>query len=36
MTWELPASHLEKVVEKIELRAASTNSVPLVFAITVE
>ena len=35
-TWDLPESHQGEIVQTIELRGGSAESVPLVFAITVE
>ena len=35
-TWELPENHQGEIVQTIELRGGSAESVPLVFAITVE
>jgi WD40 repeat protein len=35
-TWELPENHQREIVQTIELRGGSAESVPLIFAITVE
>jgi hypothetical protein len=35
-SWELPAEHRGEVVKTLELRAGTADSVPLVFAVTVE